>query len=77
MLKKNLNNSVSSLNLDQTYQAALNSGAVGGKILGAGGGGYFLFLTKPKYKKKIIKSLSKLEQIDFRFTNEGTRIIKI
>ena len=61
----------------KTYQAALNSGAIGGKILGAGGGGYFLFLAKPKYKKKIIKSLYKLEHIDFKFTNEGTKIIKL
>ena len=76
LIKKKLNQSVSSINLDQMYEEARNSGAIGGKILGAGGGGYFLFLAKPKFKKKIIKNLSKLQHIDFSFTKKGSEIIE-
>ena len=77
MLKKNSDQSVSSLNLDKIYNTALNSGAVGGKLLGAGGGGYFLFLAKIKNKKKLIKSLSKLEYINFKFTKKGSEVFTI
>ena len=51
MLKKNLHQSVSSLNLDEIYKTALSSGAIGGKLLGAGGGGYFLFVVNTKKQK--------------------------
>ncbi len=77
MLKKKLDQSVSSLNLDNIYNTAISSGAIGGKLLGAGGGGYFLFLVKPNNKKKIIKSLSKLQHIDFKFTNKGSEVINV
>ena len=75
MIKKNLDQSVSSLNLDNIYNAAKNSGAIGGKLLGAGGGGYFVFLAKPRNKKKLIKSLGKLQYIDFKFSQKGSEII--
>ena len=77
ILKKQLNQSVSSFNLDQMYNNAINAGATGGKILGAGGGGYFLFLVEPKNKKNVIKSLKKLQHIDFNFTQEGSQVFKI
>lgn len=77
VLKKQLNQSVSSLNLDQMYNDAIDAGATGGKILGAGGGGYFLFLVEPKYKKNVIKSLKKLQYINFNFTDEGSQVFKI
>ena len=76
LIKRKLNQNVSSINLDQMYEEARNSGAIGGKILGAGGGGYFLFLAKQKFKKKIIKKLSKLQHIDFSFTKKGSEIIE-
>ena len=56
MLKKKLNQSVSSINLDNIYNSALEAGAIGGKILGAGGGGYFLFIAKPSLKKNYQKN---------------------
>ena len=77
MLKKNLDQSVSSLNLDEIYTTAINAGAVGGKLLGAGGGGYFLFIASPKNKDNLIKSLKKLNHIKFSFTQKGTELIKI
>ena len=76
-LKRSLDKSVSSINLDNIYSIAKKSGAVGGKILGAGGGGYFLFLVKPKYKKKIKNNLKKLQKINFNFTKDGSRLIEV
>ena len=77
MLKKNLDQSVSSLDLDNIYERAISAGAEGGKLLGAGGGGYFLFVANPSKKNKLIKSLKKLKYIDFNFTTKGTEILKI
>ena len=76
ILKKKSDQSVSSLNLDQIYETALSSGAIGGKLLGAGGGGYFLFVANPKIKK-LIKSLNRLEYINFKFTKKGTQIYSV
>ena len=74
MLKKNLHKSVSSINLDEIYNNAISAGAMGGKLLGAGGGGYFLFLVKSNKRKKLKKKLSKFQCIDFDFSEEGSTI---
>jgi len=76
--KKKCNNrinakTVSNLNLDEIYEKALNAGALGGKLLGAGGGGYFLFFAKPKMHKNIKKKLHKFQCIDFDFSDEGSK----
>ena len=65
------------MDLDDIYENAISAGADGGKLLGAGGGGYFLFVANPSKKNKLIKSLKKLKYIDFNFTTKGTEIIKI
>ncbi len=73
--KKTLSEKVSNNLIDNYYGEALKSGAYGGKILGAGGGG-FLFLIAPKEKHaKIIKKLDKLEIVDFNFEPIGTRTL--
>jgi len=73
--KKMLSEKVSNNLIDNYYEEALKSGAYGGKILGAGGGG-FLFLIAPKEKHaKIIKTLDKLEMVDFNFEPIGTRTL--
>ena len=77
MLKKNLDQGVSTLDLDKIYQSAINAGAEGGKILGAGGGGFFLFIAKPKCQKKIIKKLNKLKFINFNFEKDGSKIFEV
>ena len=74
MLKKNLHKSVSNINLDNIYDRAISAGAMGGKLLGAGGGGYFLFFVKPEKQKDVKKKLSKFQCIDFDFSNEGSII---
>ena len=63
--------------LDNIYDDAKSAGAIGGKLLGAGGGGYFLFLSKPQNKNRLIKKLKRLQHIDFKFTQNGSEVIKI
>jgi D-glycero-alpha-D-manno-heptose-7-phosphate kinase len=73
--KKGLSNKVSNSKIDFYYEEALKNGAYGGKILGAGGGG-FLFLIAPKNNHaKIIKALNKLEIVNFNFEPIGTRTL--
>jgi len=73
LLKRGLDKSVSSLSLDQIYNTALNAGALGGKILGAGGGGYFLFIANPRDHKNIKNRLKKLKYINFELTESGSK----
>ena len=77
MLKKNLHKTVSPLNLNEIYENAISAGAIGGKLLGAGGGGYFLFFVKPEKQINVKRKLSKFKCIDFDFCNEGSRTINI
>lgn len=73
--KKSLSSKVSNNLIDKYYQTAIQSGALGGKILGAGGGG-FLFVIAPKRNhSKIIKALAELELVDFNFEPVGTRTL--
>jgi D-glycero-alpha-D-manno-heptose-7-phosphate kinase len=75
-LKKNLSNNVSNNLINNIYNSALENGAMAGKILGAGGGGFMMFITKNSLdKKKLIKFLNKLIYVNFKFENEGTKII--
>jgi len=72
-LKKNLSNKVSNLKINEIYDEAINAGAVGGKLLGAGGGGYFVFLVPQEKQKKVRKNLQKLEQVNFNFDTNGSQ----
>ena len=74
-LKKTLADKISSSGIDQYYEKAINAGAVGGKLLGAGGGGFFLFYVEPQNQKVVKNSLSSLYELPFSFdTGGGTRI---
>ena len=77
LLKRGLDNSVSSLSLDQIYNTALDAGALGGKILGAGGGGYFLFIANPRDHKNIKNRLKKLKFINFELSKDGSKVFKV
>ncbi len=74
-LKKILSDGVSTEYIDEIYKVAKNAGAIGGKLLGAGGGGFILFYV-PKEKQKIVKEkLNKLIYVPFSFEREGSRIV--
>jgi len=75
-LKKKLSKKVSNDYLDQIYNFAIANGALGGKLLGAGGGGFFLFLVENQnQRKKLISKLKKLTHVNFNFTEQGSKII--
>ena len=73
--KKSLSPSVSNSQVDEIYQFALSAGAVGGKLAGAGGGGFLLLFAHPETQKKIRKRLKKLIYIPFKFEFSGSQII--
>ena len=74
-IKKGLSHQVSNRNIDHIYNAAISAGALGGKILGAGGGGFIIFFAEPKKQKKIREKLKKLLEIPFGFDHQGSQII--
>jgi D-glycero-alpha-D-manno-heptose-7-phosphate kinase len=75
-IKKKLSEDITNKNIDNIYNSAKKNGALGGKILGAGGGGYLLFLCYKSKRDKIIKSLKKLaEHVSIKYESEGTKII--
>ena len=61
--------------IDEMYAKAKANGALGGKILGAGGGGFMLLYVPKENQAKLIESFSDLKIIPFKFENEGTKII--
>ena len=74
-LKRSIHKNVSNKKIDEIYQYSKEIGAYGGKILGAGGGG-FLYLLCPKNKKENIKKkLNKFSVIDVKISKEGSKII--
>ena len=76
-LKKRLSSKVSNNFINQIYDSGMKNGAIAGKILGAGGGGFIMFLTKNNHdKKKLIKHFQKFIYVDIKFENQGTQIIK-
>ena len=74
-IKRKLSVKVSTPQIDQIYATAQSAGAIGGKILGAGGGGFVLLFAPPSAQKKIKEKLKKLLLVPFKFENLGTQII--
>ena len=74
-LKRQLAGGITNQAIDQIYQTALEAGAVGGKLLGAGGGGFMLFFVPPDQKQKLLDALSHLRFFPFHFENEGSKLI--
>ena len=74
-LKKRLSNSITLDRVDRIYKKALNSGAIGGKLLGAGGGGFLLLYVNKKNKEKLLNKLNKLITINFKIDSTGSTIL--
>ncbi len=74
MLKKKMATKISDTEIDDIYTIAKKNGAIGGKILGAGGGGFFLFLAEPQSHSQILSQLQ-LKKVDFKFEDEGSKVI--
>jgi len=74
-IKRGLTNRVSTSDVDEIYQAAREAGALGGKLLGAGGGGFILLFAPPEIQPKIREKLNKLLYVPFNFHDLGSQIV--
>jgi D-glycero-alpha-D-manno-heptose-7-phosphate kinase len=74
-LKRRLSNAISSRQIDSWYTAARKQGALGGKILGAGGGGFLMFYAPQECHEAIARSLEGLRRVDIGFDHRGSSII--
>jgi len=77
LLKKQLASKISNGRIDSIYETALKNGAAGGKLLGAGGGGFLLFFCEKNKQHKLKSALTGLKELDFRFEGEGSKVIYI
>lgn len=76
-LKKSLSTKISECKIDFYYEIAKKNGALGGKLLGAGGGGFLLFYCEKENQKKLRMALSDLKEMRFKFDSFGTKIIYV
>jgi D-glycero-alpha-D-manno-heptose-7-phosphate kinase len=74
-LKRQTGAAVSTDNIDGLYEKGLAAGALGGKLLGAGGGGFLVFYVQPEYRKAVKEAMRDLLYVTFEFENGGTRVI--
>lgn len=74
-LKKGKGSVVSTSDIDILYEKGMRAGALGGKLLGAGGGGFLVFYVRPEYRQAVMAAMDGLLHIPFRFEEGGTRII--
>jgi D-glycero-alpha-D-manno-heptose-7-phosphate kinase len=74
-IKKSFSQGITNTKIDQIYNAGINAGALGGKLLGAGGGGFMLFYVDNRNRKKLLESMKSLVQVPFNFESIGSQII--
>jgi D-glycero-alpha-D-manno-heptose-7-phosphate kinase len=74
-LKRKAGPAVSTVSIDKLYQRGIAAGALGGKLLGAGGGGFLVFYVRPEKQKDVFDAMQDLLYIPFQFENGGTRVI--
>lgn len=74
-LKRGTGAKVSNGSIDELYATAIKAGALGGKLLGAGGGGFLLFYCEKEKQESLIKALDQLMIVPFSFENEGTQVL--
>lgn len=74
-LKRGTGSAISTSSIDELYKKGIDAGALGGKLLGAGGGGFLVFYVQPEYQESVKKAMSDLMYIPFKFEDGGTRVI--
>ena len=74
-LKRGISSGISTGSIDEQYDKAMKAGALGGKLLGAGGGGFLLFYVPTEKQDAVRKALEGQMYVPFKFENEGTKII--
>jgi D-glycero-alpha-D-manno-heptose-7-phosphate kinase len=77
LIKKGISNQMSSSNIDKWYNIGIQNGALGGKIMGAGGGGFLLFCVKSENRKKLKLAMENqgLKYMNFKFDFEGVKVL--
>ena len=75
LAKKQLSSKISNKEIDKMYEKAKKAGAIGGKVIGAGGGGFMLIMFPANKRAKIREALKDYKELPFRFTNAGSRVI--
>lgn len=75
VLKRSLTDKISTSHTDFLYDTALEAGATGGKVIGAGGGGFMLFFVKPELQARVKEAMPDLLWVPFRFESSGSQII--
>lgn len=73
--KRSLSTKVTTPEIDQIYESAISAGATGGKLLGAGGGGFLLLFVTPEKQASVKEKLKHLVHVPFSFENDGSRVI--
>ena len=74
-LKRGTGSKVSNGSIDELYTAGIKAGALGGKLLGAGGGGFLLFYCDKEKQESLKKAMEQLMVVPFNFENEGTQLL--
>lgn len=75
MLKRGTGSAVTTDRIDTLYQNGIAAGALGGKLLGAGGGGFLIFYVQPDYQESVREAMKDFLYIPFKFEDGGTRVI--
>lgn len=75
-LKRTTGEKVSTESIDELYKRGIDAGALGGKLLGAGGGGFLIFYVRPENRQNLINVMSDLLYVPFEFEDGGSRIIQ-
>lgn len=75
IIKRNLTNKITTSEVDKIYETAMQAGALGGKLLGAGGGGFILFFVEPVFQPMVKEKLKNLLHVPFKFDTLGSQII--
>jgi D-glycero-alpha-D-manno-heptose-7-phosphate kinase len=73
--KKRRSGGMSNPKIDEWYQLAMNNGAIGGKLVGAGGGGFLMFMAKDRNQLRQAMSKAGLEEVRFKFDFEGSKVV--
>ena len=74
-LKRGLSSGISTNEIDVIYEKAKNAGALGGKLLGAGGGGFLVFYVEKEKQKELKKAMGKLLHVPFEFEDVGSTVV--
>ena len=76
-VKKSLEKTISNPQIDDIYERAMQAGALGGKLLGAGSGGFVLFYCEPHHQDRLRQALAGLSETPFSFDSQGTKVIYV